>query len=112
MVGTITDDSGWDGGAGDLKIVEPFPVDTWTHVCGTFDGQTGEMKFYLNGQQVARRTASDSCFDEFIDEMTLGSNNWAGMIDDLYLFDYPLSTDELRPLIAKGMNVAPSLSIA
>ena len=103
--------SGWDAGAGDLKVVKPFPVDTWTHVCGTFDGDTSEMKFYLNGQLVAHRTAEDSCFDAFIDEMTIGSSNWAGMIDDLYLFDYPLDTDELRPLIAKGMNVAPAVAI-
>ena len=103
--------SGWDNGAGDLKVVKSFPVGTWTHVVGTYDGQTGAMKFYLNGQLAAERNASDTCFDEFIDEMTIGSDNWAGMIDDLYVFDYPLDIDEIRPLVAKGLNVAPSVQI-
>lgn len=103
--------SGWDGGAGDLKVVEPFPIDTWTHVVGTYDGQTSAMKFYLNGQLAGERTATDTCFDSFIDEMTIGSSNFAGMVDDLYIFDYPLNTDEIRPLVAKGLNVAPALQL-
>ena len=103
--------SGWDGGAGDLKVVNSYPKDTWTHIVGTYDGDTGEMKFYLNGQLAAQRNASDTCFDSFIDEMTIGSGNWSGMIDDLYVFDYALNTDEIRPLISKGMNVAPSAQL-
>ncbi len=103
--------SGWDGGAADLKVTESFPVDTWTHVVGTFDGATSVMKFYLNGKLVAERNATDTCFDSFIDEMTIGSGNWSGMIDDLYVFDYPIDTDEIRPLVAKGTNVAPVVAL-
>ncbi|MHC4204554.1 MAG: LamG-like jellyroll fold domain-containing protein [Planctomycetota bacterium] len=103
--------SGWDGGAGDLKVVDSFPVDTWTHVVGTYNGQTSVMKFYMNGQLVAERNSTDTCFDWFIDELTIGSSNFSGMIDDLYVFDYPLNTDEIRPLVAKGLNVAPAVKM-
>ncbi len=104
--------SGYDNGAGDLKVVDDFSVDTWIHLVGTYDGETGGMKFYRNGQLLAERTTSDTCFDSFLDEMTVGSHAWSGMIDELYVFDYPLTTDEIRPLIAKGRNVAPNVSVA
>ena len=32
--------SGWDNGAGDLKVTDSFPVNTWTHIVGTYDGAT------------------------------------------------------------------------
>lgn len=104
--------SGYDNGAGDLKVVDDFSAETWTHIVGTYDGNTGGMKFYRNGQLLAERTTSDTCFDSFLDEMTVGSHAWSGMIDELYVFDYPLTTDEIRPLIAKGRNVAPNVSVA
>lgn len=103
--------SGWDAGAGDMKVMESFLVDTWAHIVGTYDGATSVMKCYLNGKQVGERNTSQTCFDSFIDEMTIGSGDWAGMIDDLYVFDYPLNTDEIRPLVAKGMNVAPVVQL-
>ena len=104
--------SGWDGGAGNMTVNESFPVETWSHVVGTYDGAEGEMKFYLNGKLVGQRNTSQTCFDSFIDEFTIGSANWSGMIDDLYVFDYPLNTDEIRPLVSKGMNVAPTVRLA
>ena len=105
--------SGWDDGVADLNTGGSYPVDTWTHIVGTYEGDTRDMKFYIDGQLAAERTASaDTPFDWFVGEMTIGSDNWAGMIDDLYVFDYPLTPDEIRPLVLKGMNVAPEVQVA
>ena len=34
------------------------------------------------------------------------------MVDDLYVFDYPLDSNEIRPLVLKGQNVAPDVQLA
>ncbi|MFC1763060.1 LamG-like jellyroll fold domain-containing protein [Planctomycetota bacterium] len=105
--------SGWDAGVADLIAAGSYPADTWTHIVGTYEGNTRDMKFYIDGQLAAQRTATaDTCFDWFVGEMTIGSDNWSGMIDDLYVFDYPLIPDEIRPLVLKGMNVAPDVQVA
>lgn len=105
--------SGWDSGSGDLKvqITDAYPTETWTHICGSYDGATSEMKFYIDGQLAAERTANDTCFDNFVDEMIIGSEDWDGLIDDLYLFDYAISADEVRALVLKGKNVAPEVTM-
>ena len=59
--------SGWDNGVADLIAAGAYPADTWTHIVGTYEGGTRDMKFYIDGQLVAERTASaDTCFDWFV----------------------------------------------
>ncbi|MFC1763057.1 LamG domain-containing protein, partial [Planctomycetota bacterium] len=103
--------SGWDAGAGDLRVDAAYPVDVWTHIVGTYDGETGDMTFYVNGQLTGDGNSSDTSFDSFIDEMTVGSDNFAGMVDDLYLFDYVLNADEVRTLVEKGKSLPPAIQV-
>lgn len=105
-------DSGYNGGAGDMKVAVPglYPAGEWTHVVGTFDGDTGEMKFYINSELVASRTTEQTSFDP-VTELQIGSDNWAGMVDDILIYDYVISPEELRAAFTRGGNAPPQVNI-
>jgi len=105
--------SGYSDGAGDLKVEIPglYPKGQWTHIVGTFDGTTGQMKFYVNSQLVAERTTGQTSFDP-VTELQIGSDDWAGMVDDIFLYDYVISPAELRALFTRGGNAPPLVDIA
>ena len=80
----------------------------WHHVAGTYDGS--EFKLYLNGQvdaEVSPGTepdTSDNLF--FIGGCDIGGYWMSGSIDEVVLYDRPLSEQEISELIEDGMSVA------
>lgn len=105
-------DSGYNNGLGDLKVAVPglYPVGTWTHVVGTFDGDTGEMRFYVNSELVGERSTNQTSFDH-VTELKIGADAWAGMVDDIFIYDYVISAEELRALFTRGGNAPPQVTV-
>ena len=88
------------GGWQELFSVAPVPVDEWSHIACTYDGQ--HMKLYLNGELEASRLQRGT-FDTEGQPLVLGATAWAGKRDgfmkglmgDVALYDRAIALDEL-----------------
>ncbi|WP_440131308.1 GH32 C-terminal domain-containing protein [Paenibacillus xylanexedens] len=82
----------------------------WSYVSAVFDGDQGEMKLYLNGSEIASAVLPrGSRLAEAVDEdLLIGKNNhgsllagvfslhmFSGIIDELKIYNRPLSADEV-----------------
>ena len=88
--------------AGDGLVTEY--KNQWNHWAFTADASTGEMNMYLNGNlwySVTDMTAPFNCAGNFL--FTIGNHPYggapfAGLLDDLYIFDSALTQAEIRSL--------------
>ncbi|MCK5834887.1 MAG: hypothetical protein KAG98_04040, partial [Lentisphaeria bacterium] len=97
----------WTGAglaAYDRVDLSPKPVevsdDQWHHWVATKDSATGNFIIYMDSNEIKRATAQTKNFGTFT-EMTFG-NGTQGLIDNLKLFDYALSADEVKKLDSLG----------
>ena len=88
-----------------LVVVDepPFERGRWTHVVITYSGlgseQGGTAKLYLDGelQGITPGIAEAFTWDLSMAQIRIGVN-YAGMYDELALFDRPLTDDEVKAL--------------
>jgi hypothetical protein len=82
-----------------------IPAGEWHHVCGTYDG--ADIRLYIDGEQ---DPASPSAYRGEIGTNTnklligrysggLSPGAWDGLIDEVRIYDYALSTDEIIELL-------------
>lgn len=81
-------------------------LDQWNHVVFAMEGSTGRI--YFNGEQVAERTDFPMGINEVgTDGQTtanfLGNTSWSdpvwnGLVDDLRIYDYELTDDEIQTI--------------
>ena len=122
-LGVFGDRSAWDvngtGGEGELfhfrlvTVAEPpFGEGRWIHVAITWDGindtQQGRARLYLDG---VYRGATNVIPERFSWDITnagirLGMGHFVGLIDDVALFNRPLSLEELHVLYGLERGVA------
>ncbi|MDK1472401.1 LamG domain-containing protein [Streptomyces sp. 549] len=81
---------------------------TWTHLAGTFDGVGKQLKLYVNGS-LAGQTALPNAWNARRGlHIGAGASNgvpnnfFPGMIDELQMFDKPISTGEIATLRGHG----------
>jgi hypothetical protein len=75
-----------------------LPLNTWTHLAGTFDGTT--LRLYVNGTQVATRTLSGTIVTS-TDILAIGGNTiWGeyfqGRIDEVRIYNRALSPAQIQ----------------
>ncbi|MFK7794527.1 MAG: LamG-like jellyroll fold domain-containing protein [Gammaproteobacteria bacterium] len=80
----------------------------WYHVAGTFDKETGVVNLYIDGVAVLNQSTSAS-LEPNNDELYIGSNWenskwWDGLLDDVRLYNYALSTEEIAKLASVGLD--------
>ena len=82
----------------------PFAMGKWTHVVVTFDGvnvdgRKGVLTGYLNGQKVGMYTQERMLISWEVDKtlMAIG-RHYAGLFDELAVFDRSLNEEEVRQL--------------
>jgi hypothetical protein len=122
-LGVFGDRSAWDvkGGGGNseefhfrlVTVAEPpFAEGHWTHVAITWDGinstRQGRARLYFDAEY---RGATNVIPEHFGWDITkagirLGMGHFVGLIDDVALFNRPLSPDELRVLYGLERGVA------
>lgn len=101
-----------------LKSPEPVEVGKWIHAGFTFDGETGEMALYLDGEVVNSDIfdtgiieleeapvsigASGSSSDD--PEMRGGVRTFPGTIDEVQLYERVLSATEMKQLAQLPTN--------
>jgi len=87
---------GWSNAAGPV-----IQTGEWTHVAATY--VPGEQKLYINGELVGEATGTMSLNEQQYLSIGAGRTDWpqgdyffAGIIDDVRLYDHVLSEDEIR----------------
>ncbi|NOY80530.1 MAG: PQQ-binding-like beta-propeller repeat protein [Kiritimatiellaeota bacterium] len=94
-----TDEHRW-AGAGSPRIVK---AGVWTHVAGTFDGETGELVIYLDGKKVrAGHTPPGSRIPPLKSRLAIGVRDGTaylgGLVDEVRIYDRVLAPDLIRNL--------------
>jgi hypothetical protein len=85
------------------------PLNEWIHVAGTFDGDTGDLRFYINGVLATELFTSIKPFGPLDPNLAPGvaigntetSINFpfVGSIDEVLLYDRALSPNEIAGLV-------------
>jgi hypothetical protein len=95
------------------KVTEPpFAKDRWTHVVITWEGlnnsQNGRARLYFDTEYQEASGVIRERFNWDIAKATirLGTGPFVGLIDDLALFNRPLSSGEIRVLYELNGGVA------
>jgi hypothetical protein len=104
--------------AGVGRLETPLPsAGTWHHIAATYDGNT--MKMFVDGWLAGSLDAVGK-IGITTDALFLGTKNSAvtvagdyfkGMLEDLRIYNFPLSDTAIQALAAAGENVPPSVSI-
>jgi hypothetical protein len=107
-------DMGGTFAAANVYGLAPLPLNTWTHLAGTYDGTT--MLFYVNGIQVnsvAQTGAiATSTSPLFIGGDSISGQYWTGLIDEVRVYNRALSasaiqTDMNNPVVGQPGRPAP-----
>jgi len=82
----------------------PLPLNIWTHVAGTYDGNM--IRVYFNGQEVGTTSVVGSMTPAAA-ELQIGRNiaggaTWNGLIDEVEIFDRALSGSEIAAIYNAG----------
>lgn len=97
-------------GSNFIQSTRKLVVNTWMHVCLSYDGATATL--YLNGVQDSQAAAT-------INPSGAGSNNigtydkssqfWSGQVDDVRLYWRPLPATEVKELYDNSTQGCPGL---
>jgi hypothetical protein len=100
-----------------LRVTEPpFASGSWTHVVVTWGGinssQNGRGILYFNGVRQGKTAAVSERFNWDISKATirLGTGPFVGLLDDLALFDRPLTEKEVVALYTAIGSVSDLLA--
>jgi hypothetical protein len=115
-----TSDNGWEigysckpylalglttsSGTGSSVRIDSLALNRWYHTAVAYDRSAGKVKFYLNGMMIAENTFNQSFADTDGEPMYIGFSPMGpdeytdGLIDELYIFNRALSSDEITNL--------------
>jgi Concanavalin A-like lectin/glucanases superfamily len=91
------------GCSGGISTGQDLPLNTWTHLAGTFDGST--VRFYINGT-LAGTAAATSLGPTNNEPLRIGTSGtcsgFVGLIDEVELFNRALSQAEIQAIYNAG----------
>jgi len=93
--------NGWVAFSGDEEVLGYHPIDVgqWTFIAAVYDQTQGTVKLFVNGSMYDGTGICDPGWDYIhIGENPAFAEFFAGEIDEVKIFDYALSEDELRSL--------------
>jgi len=109
-----------DGKYKDYRTESTWDIDRdeWVHVAGTYDGNA--VKCYINGEVGGTNNEANTLIflSQNTDDLAIGSqpdgdeNPFEGMIDDVRVYDYGLSAEEVTWLATDGTGIFAVQSIA
>ncbi len=85
-----------------------YPINTWFHMAGTYDGNT--MKLYVDGALVSTVSISGPIDVRRDADLLIGtrlsipSNTFQGLIDEVEIFDRALSQSEIQGIFNAGSH--------
>ncbi|MHC4676548.1 MAG: LamG domain-containing protein, partial [Planctomycetota bacterium] len=92
--------------------------DEWIHVAGTFDGNA--VKCYINGEVVATNNDANAIWylSQDTNDLAIGNRSdnddreFMGTIDDVRVYDYGLSAEEIAYIASDGIGTFTVQSVA
>jgi len=91
-----------DGLGNEVATGVHLPLNTWTHLAGTFDGST--YRFYINGTLAGTATGTLGPVNNA--PLVIGTSGscpgFAGLIDEVELFNRALSQAEIQAIVNAG----------
>jgi hypothetical protein len=90
-----------------LSAPSPLPYNVWSHVAGTFDATSGDMRVYVNGALVAETNTTIRPFGALDPTQAPGLDignvqgadfPFQGAIEQVFLYSRALSSNEVRQL--------------
>ena len=82
----------------------PLELGKWSHLAGTYDSNLNQVKFYVNGVEVASMEHSGKLADNDFDVVIGSKNNrrykWNGLIDEVRISSIARQPEELSPNLA------------
>ncbi len=95
---------------GTVNLVDGY----WHHVAGTYDGK--DVKLYVDGVLDVSQPGGALMRVHPESEVTIGGRHdfaysWFGLLDDVRVYSYALSPDDIQDLVLLGKNVIPSVAI-
>jgi hypothetical protein len=98
-----------------VKIKDIYPVNYWAHIAGVRDMNEDSLKLYLNGvligsmEDVTEKNIASGDLPFIIGNNQSTSRNFKGQIDDIRMYNYALSGDEIMTLFESYNIFVPSL---
>ena len=96
---------------GEAVVTGPaaLPINTWTHMAGTFDGTT--LRLYINGSLVTSQAFAGPIFTS-TGALRIGGNGvwgeyFTGRIDDVRVYNRALSAAEIQTDLATPVSGTP-----
>lgn len=96
-----------------------IPYDTWSHLVLTWDGSlaAANVKMYVNGVETEYEATtngsgsreSDAASNVYFGAYNTGSPAFAGLMDDVRLYNRVLTTEEVSQLYNQSIALAPSV---
>jgi Concanavalin A-like lectin/glucanases superfamily/Domain of unknown function (DUF2341) len=96
------------GGANNVACTRSYQANTWYHVAGTYDG--ANQRIYVNGV-LCNTAANTNSIPASSESMRIGFDStlslfyFSGQIDDVRLYNYPLSATQIRLLFNDASSV-------
>ncbi len=109
---------GWNDGVGFIGIgVDKALTGTqfdWHHIVAIY--QSGEQQLYLDGGVIGSNTKKDT-IKYFNQEVWIGKSpnfdgSFAGMIDEVAIFNVALTEDDIKYIMTEGLGVILAVSEA
>jgi hypothetical protein len=85
----------------------------WTHVAATFDSASGAARLYINGVVAAHQPTCAITLNAasthllFAKENKTGSEPYAGLLDDVRVYDHALTSNEIATVMSGGGGIQP-----
>ncbi len=82
-----------------------LPADVWAHISATYNGATGALKLYLNGELEVETTTdtgivgTDASLDAALKIGGRDSSYFRGNIDEVRVFNVDLTTDQIQKVM-------------
>jgi autotransporter-associated beta strand protein len=86
-----------------------YSAGTWVHVACSFDAATGNMRMYINDVLEAHQPSYAVTLNASSTALLLGSSRepYAGLLDDVRVYDHALSVSEIAAVMANTGGVQP-----
>lgn len=87
-------------------------LETWQHICGTYDSEEGEIKLFKDGQEIASQKHGGKMFVDNGFAVTIGTKNtrdfkFVGLMDEVRISDIVRKPENLSPNLGSPQAVTP-----
>jgi hypothetical protein len=92
-----------------VRVNGALQTGVFHHIVGTYDGSI--MRLYLDGSEVGECETTGMLMTGDDDSVTFGQDDFTGLIDEIQIYNRPLSASEIRTLAQQAKVTMPAFSV-